>query len=234
MACRLIGAKPLSEPMLEYCWLDPWEQTSVKSLSKFIHFHLRKCIWKCRLEKGGHFISASMCFNANRFTQYGTYEMRNYSQIKPECTGEMLKQTCWHYGDIFITDCWIFFTMTTSIAASDDNFRKMTTFQSTMTSSNGNIYRVTGPLCGEFTGHKGQWCGTLMFSLICAWTNGWVNNRDTSDLRRRRAHCDVTVMFQWTLYYQHITLMWDSFSSPGKTPSLPLRYKHGRVTSSGE
>ena len=23
MACRLFGAKPLSEPMLEYCWLDP-------------------------------------------------------------------------------------------------------------------------------------------------------------------------------------------------------------------
>ena len=25
--------------------------------------------------------------------------------------------------------------------------------------------------------HKGQWRGALMFSLICAWTNGWVNNR---------------------------------------------------------
>ena len=25
---------------------------------------------------------------------------------------------------------------------------------STMTSSNGNIFRVTGPLCGEFTGHR--------------------------------------------------------------------------------
>ena len=43
-----------------------------------------------------------------------------------------------------------------------------------MTSSNGNIFRVTGPLCGEFTGHrwipltKGQWHGALMFSLICA------------------------------------------------------------------
>ena len=23
--------------------------------------------------------------------------------------------------------------------------------------------------------HKGQWHGTLMFSLICAWINGWVN-----------------------------------------------------------
>ena len=25
---------------------------------------------------------------------------------------------------------------------------------SMMTSSNGNIFRVTGPLCGEFTGHR--------------------------------------------------------------------------------
>ena len=29
MACRLDGAKPLSEPMLQYCWLDSREQTSV-------------------------------------------------------------------------------------------------------------------------------------------------------------------------------------------------------------
>ena len=28
MACRLDGAKPLSEPMLEYCWLDPWVNLS--------------------------------------------------------------------------------------------------------------------------------------------------------------------------------------------------------------
>ena len=46
-----------------------------------------------------------------------------------------------------------------------------------MTSSNGNIFRVTGPLCGEFTGHKGQWRRALMFSLVCAWINGWVNSR---------------------------------------------------------
>ena len=36
--------------------------------------------------------------------------------------------------------------------------------------------------------HKGQWRGTLMFSLICAWTNGWANNRYAGDLRRHRAH----------------------------------------------
>ena len=42
--------------------------------------------------------------------------------------------------------------------------------------------------------HKGQWRGALMFSLICAWANGWVNHRDAGDLRRHRAHYDVTVM----------------------------------------
>ena len=41
---------------------------------------------------------------------------------------------------------------------------------------------------------KGQWRRVLMFSLICAWMNGWVNNRETGDLRRHRAHYDVIVM----------------------------------------
>ena len=31
--------------------------------------------------------------------------------------------------------------------------------------------------------HKGQWRRALIFSMIFAWTNGWVNNRNTGDLR---------------------------------------------------
>ena len=42
--------------------------------------------------------------------------------------------------------------------------------------------------------HKGHWRGTLMFSLICAWTNGLANNRDDGQLRSRHAHYDITVM----------------------------------------
>ena len=34
------------------------------------------------------------------------------------------------------------------------NLRKLS-FVTMMTSSNGNIFRVTGPLCGEFTGDRG-------------------------------------------------------------------------------
>ena len=41
--------------------------------------------------------------------------------------------------------------------------------------------------------HKGHWRGALMFSLICLWINGWVNNREAGDLRRYCAHYDVTV-----------------------------------------
>ena len=41
--------------------------------------------------------------------------------------------------------------------------------------------------------YKGQWRGALIFSLICAWINGWVNNREAGDLRRHRAHYDVIV-----------------------------------------
>ena len=43
--------------------------------------------------------------------------------------------------------------------------------------------------------HKVLWRGTLMFSLIRAWTNGWANKRDTGDLRRHRTHYDVTLMW---------------------------------------
>ena len=42
--------------------------------------------------------------------------------------------------------------------------------------------------------HKGQWRWALMFSLICAWINAWVNNIGAGDLRRHRAHYDVIVM----------------------------------------
>ena len=80
-------------------------------------------------------------------------------------------------------------------------------------SSNGNIFRVTGPLCGEFASHRwiplpkasdaGLWC----FLWSMPWINGWVNNRDADDLRRHRAHyvCNVmvplsTLRFHWNIH----------------------------------
>ena len=51
MACRLFGAKPLPEPMLPYCQLDPRGQTSVTLESKYGSFYSWNCTWKCHLPK---------------------------------------------------------------------------------------------------------------------------------------------------------------------------------------
>ena len=63
-----------------------------------------------------------------------------------------------------------------------------------MTSSNGCIYRVAGPLCGEFSCHR--WIPLTKASdaeLWCfRWSCDWVNNQDAGGLRRHRAHDDVT------------------------------------------
>ena len=42
--------------------------------------------------------------------------------------------------------------------------------------------------------HKGQWRAALMFTLICVWINGCVNNREAGNVRRYYAHYGVTVM----------------------------------------
>ena len=47
--------------------------------------------------------------------------------------------------------------------------------------------------CPVNSPHKGQWRGALMFSLICVWINGWVNNGEADDLRCYRPHYYVTV-----------------------------------------
>ena len=68
-----------------------------------------------------------------------------------------------------------------------------------MTSSNGNIFRVTGPLYGEFTGpgeFPAQRAVTRSFDVFfdLRQINDWVNNCEAGDLRRHRCHYDVSVM----------------------------------------
>ena len=73
-----------------------------------------------------------------------------------------------------------------------------------MKSSNGNIFRVTGPLCGEFTG-PGEFptqrpvTRSFDFFFDLRLNNGWVNNREAGDLRRHRGHYDVNVMMTFRM-----------------------------------
>ena len=88
-----------------------------------------------------------------------------------------------------------------------------------MMSSNENIFRVTGPLCGQFIGHR--WIPHTKASDAELWyflwsapesINSWVNNDEAGDLRRHRSHYDVIVMMHehlistlayWSLVLQH-------------------------------
>ena len=86
-----------------------------------------------------------------------------------------------------------------------------------MTSSNGNIYLpfvrgihrslVNSP-------HKGQWRGALMFSLICAWINGWANNREACDLARHCANYGAIAMNRDADIYDAFSLKISVDSTP--------------------
>ena len=98
-----------------------------------------------------------------------------------------LLANCFRSSICFGPETWIFQENKVNIAVHDDvikwkHFPRYRPFVR-------EIYRspVNSP-------HKGQWRGALMFSMICSWVNVWVNNGEAGDLRRHRAHYDVTVM----------------------------------------
>ena len=107
-----------------------------------------------------------------------------------------------------------------------------------MTSSNGRIFRVTDPLCGEFTGHgefpaQRPMTRALMSSLICARMYGWVNNCDAGDLRRHGAHYDVTVMTTeqdnpMNIQQSNINV---SYGPPGALDKMHMKTKQSAETS---
>ena len=70
--------------------------------------------------------------------------------------------------------------------------------------------------------HKGQWRAALMFSFICAWANGWVNNLDAGDLTSHPLwrHCNVTTA---TWPCRKLLSRWLKF----------LRQRHVEVVSQG-
>ena len=77
----------------------------------------------------------------------------------------------------------------------------METFSALLTLCEGDP-RVTGGFP-----HKEQWRGAVMFSLICAWPNGWANNRGVADLRRHRTHYIVIVMIVVNVKFM-ISISW--------------------------
>ena len=168
--------------MMAYCQQDYyWKHFSG---FRFYNFLCKKYLWKCRRQNDDHLVSTEIRHLLNYLLMYLIYLNQMTTALiqwnKP-VFGIMGLHTCWCMCQIHMPRVNKYFVMT---------------------SSNGNIFpRYYWPFKRGIhkspvnSPHKGQGRGALMFTLICAWINGWVNNGEAGDLRRHRAHYDVTVMF---------------------------------------
>ena len=120
--------------------------------------------------------------NLTAFSNKGSSALDQVAWCQPEKQAHYLKQ----FTSVFIRSQ----TSITSKRNWDVMWRhQMETFSALLALCAGNSpVPVNSP-------HKGQWRGALMFALICAWINDWVNNREAGDLRRHRGHYDVNVIW---------------------------------------
>ena len=76
---------------------------------------------------------------------------------------------------------------------SESRFHSRKSSMHTMTSSSGNVFRVTGHLCGWIPAQSPvAQSFDIFFDLL--WINGLVNTVEACDLRRHRAHYDATLI----------------------------------------
>ena len=169
MACRLVGASHY----LNQCW-NTVNWTLRYKLHWRFYFSKSKYwrIWigKCSLANFGLHISLGIfnCVWPSWQTHYLVEDamcyLWTYAHLLPSGMWRMVQLRTWSLSKypttmyLHISSKLMFFV----------NFYRSAFIM--MTPSNGHIFRVTGPLCGE-----------LMFSLIYGWTNGWGNNLDAGD-----------------------------------------------------
>ena len=87
---------------------------------------------------------------------------------------------------------------------------QMETFSALLALCVGN-----SPLPGEFPAQRPV-TRSMMFSLICVWINGWVNNREAGDLRRNQTHYNVIVMVDLIKYMYIVSTLSCRYCINGK------------------
>ena len=65
--------------------IRPQGTDRIKFCLKFKSFHSRKCIWTCRLQNDGHYVSASLCWRRRRWNEASPVGMRkNIGETREE------------------------------------------------------------------------------------------------------------------------------------------------------
>ena len=185
-----------------HCWVQVWYKFLLEPDREITKIFNNICIEHGRFCAIG--IVNFRCFDPLLFQRSVTFQCSVFDPTPASCTSigvsVPLSTFCWenvtieyiakmgHPGDYFIS-----FRYTVAWWR-----HQMETFSMLLALSAGN-----SPVTSESpvnSPHKGQWHGALVFHLICAWINGWVNIRKAGDLRCHRAHYDVIVMLQSVAY----------------------------------
>ena len=183
MACRLAGTKPLSEPMLEYCQLDPWEQIN---LNRNSHISIQEnnafeyivwimsvilsrpqCVnsvmiqvlaWRICVVPGRQELTLNACLSDDSAYLLG-YIHRHRGRPSIEWSGGRF--FCLYSRLPHLEDKghrWLVILNSYKASAwiwtMRMDERETDTTWIMMTSSNGNIFDVTDLMCGEFTGPR--------------------------------------------------------------------------------
>ena len=108
------------------------------------------------------------------------------SYFIPHFTGHVITYPCWDYKLIHVSKRGS--RTSTEIRSCMDYyipyFRVEFYLSTMMTSPNGNIFRVTGPLCGEFTGDR--WIPRTKASDAELWCFLWPSPEPTIEQWKRR------------------------------------------------
>ena len=94
IAYRLFSAKPLSKPMLAYCWFDPWQQTSVKLRLESIFF-FQENTFENIVSKKSAILSRPQCvdyfpwelFSDPSWIPWWRHQMETFSALLALCVG---------------------------------------------------------------------------------------------------------------------------------------------------
>ena len=165
--------------------------------------------WKCHLENVGHFVFASMCSRI-RNKGHVTYMSYNKNVINIYIDIDRKRPSLYIWRHLIHLSCtnlcamrtkpWVivFPNKNTCLAPGQHLNEKTYLYDDVMKWKHFPHYwpfvlGIHQSLVNSQ--HKGQWRGALMFSLICVWINGWVNNREAGDLKCHCANYDVIVMF---------------------------------------
>ena len=143
--------------------------------------------------------------------------------------GELTVRSPWGHGELTVSSRWPFFfshgwvnltlwrwTEKWIMGQNEDN--DITTLASLWLRHQTETNSALLGLCEgnpPMTSHKGQLCGTLTFSLICAWTNGWAINREAGDSRSLWRYCNERGSNAWLWCFLFVILMGCWTNSPG-------------------